>query len=50
MKKYIAPILQQVTLRSEENIALAVQTCDGACTEDILDEAGNVLYYAHGSV
>lgn len=49
MKKYVTPVLQFVTLRIEESIAMAVQGCDGACTEDIKDAAGKVLYYAHGS-
>jgi hypothetical protein len=46
MKKYISPVLQTVELRFEESIA-RVQTCNGACTEDVT--YGDITYYAHGS-
>lgn len=48
MKKYVTPLLQFVTLRSEESIAEpSVRGCNGECTEDGVWEG--VPYYVLNS-
>jgi hypothetical protein len=50
MKKYVCPVINEIALKSEENIASIVQTCNGACTFDIdYNKDGKIDYYAHGS-
>lgn len=47
MKEYVKPVLKTVSLRVEESIATVVQTCNGACKENVTYDG--YTWYAHGS-